>query len=163
VPEPRSAGRTADRDMPTLTDLGQLESLVRRAGDKHQLYVRWSRGPASDLDDGEQQYSQDELTGVRMPGLSANPLLPEAWWGSRPLRLWLARRLIDYCHLRDVRGPGVRPWVLEGDEQGRGPDNEPLVRCLRALAWLGEAALTEAEQAVACAPAAGWGPLNRHG
>ncbi|MEW2505921.1 DUF6098 family protein [Amycolatopsis sp. NPDC047767] len=40
------------------------------------------------------------------------------------MRLWLARRLYDYEHLR---GPGVRPWVLRGLEIARGPGNEPLI------------------------------------
>jgi hypothetical protein len=149
--------------MPVVTSLGELESLVMRAGSGGQVFIRWSRGPAADLGQGREQSSQDELTGVCMPGLSASSLRPEPWWGSRSLRLWLARRLIDYCHLRNARGPGVRPWVLVGEEQGRGPDNEPLVRCRRPLAWLDEAVLAEAEQVVAQAPAGGWRPLNRQG
>jgi hypothetical protein len=103
--------------------------------------VRWSRGPETDLTaaGGTGQSSQDALTGVLMPGLSANPLRAEAWWGDRSLELWVARRLFDYRHLRELRGPGVRAWILAGEEQGRGPDNEPLVRCLQR--WPGSGRL----------------------
>jgi hypothetical protein len=33
---------------------------------------------------------KDALTGVRLPGLSANPLAVEDWWAPRPLRVWVA-------------------------------------------------------------------------
>jgi hypothetical protein len=59
------------------------------------------------------------------------------------VRLWVARRLYDYQHLRDARGPGVKPWILVGDRCGRGPDNEPLVRCRRPMAWIADHALHE--------------------
>jgi hypothetical protein len=63
--------------------------------------------------------SVDELTGVRPRGLSANPLRVESWWTDRPLRLWVARHLHDYRHLREGKGREVRPWVLRGSEVGR--------------------------------------------
>jgi hypothetical protein len=50
--------------------------------------------------------------------------------------------------------------VLEGEELGRGPDNEPLVRCRRPLAWIDDSVLTEAERVVA-SHSHGWGPLRR--
>ena len=89
-----------------------------------------SRGPSADVTGT----SSDDLTGVPLPGLSASPFAVELWWGDRPLRLWIARRLHDYSHLEHEKRPGVRPWVLEGRELGRGPDNEPLVRCDRPVA-----------------------------
>lgn len=73
----------------------------------------------------------------------------------------MARRLYDYQHLRDLRGPGVRPWVLAGTQTGRGPDNEPLVICRRPLAWIADSVLTEGEEAVARQASAEWGPLDR--
>jgi hypothetical protein len=139
--------------MPTLATLDDLVKLARR---RPRLFLRWSRGPEAD----SAGTSSDDLTGTPLPGLSANPLAVEPWWGDRPLRLWIARRLHDYCHLEHDKGPAVRPWVLEGEELGRGPDNEPLVRCERPVAWLAEKIIDEAEQAVA-EHAGDWGPLRR--
>ncbi|WIX90069.1 DUF6098 family protein [Amycolatopsis sp. DG1A-15b] len=70
----------------------------------------------------------------------------------RSLRLWLARRLYVYEHLRDLRGPGVQPWVLRGREIARGPDNEPLVVAVEPLAWVAD------EQG-----SREWGPMDRRG
>jgi hypothetical protein len=140
-------------DLPTLRTLDELAELL---GKRKDLYVRWSRGPQVDTS----TTSSDELTGVPLPGLSANPLAVEDWWAGRSLRLWVARRLYDYRHLREVRGPGVRPWVLEGREVARGPDNEPLVRCERAIAWLDEAVVGEA-LAMVDEQDEEWGPLRR--
>ncbi len=127
-------------EMPTVATLDELTELA----DWHpRMYVRWSRGPAADTTGR----SYDELTGERLPGLSANPLAVEPWWDGRPLRLWIARRLFDYSHLKHDKGPGVRPWLLEGRELARGPDNEPLVRCDRPVAWIGEGVISEAGRA----------------
>jgi hypothetical protein len=151
--------------MRTLRTLDELAALVEETDSGQQLYVRWSKGPDEDLTGrttGEQS-SRDGLTGVTLPGLSANPLRVEPWWGGRPVRLWVARRLYDYRHLRRLRGPGVRPWVLSGPERGRGPDNEPLVYCDRAIAWISEQALQECERAVAEQGGSdGWGSLDRN-
>lgn len=148
--------------MPTLGTLDELVRLVAESPDQSALYVRWSRGPDADLSDpaGEQS-SVDALTGVELPGLSASPLGIEPWWGDRPVRWWVARRLYDYRHLRDQRGPGVRPWVLVGEERGRGPDNEPLVRCRRPVAWISDRALRECGAAVEEQRAGDWGSLRR--
>lgn len=140
-------------ELPTIGGLNELTALVDR---EESLFVRWSRGPEADA----AGMSRDDLTGTRMPGLSANPLAVEEWWGQRPLRLWVARRLHDYSHLKHDKGPGVRPWVLQGEELGRGPDNEPLVRCHRPIAWIADDVLTEAERAVG-SQNGGWGPLRR--
>jgi Family of unknown function (DUF6098) len=150
--------------METLHDLDELAALVEKTGPDEQLYVRWSKGPAQDLAGGpeDEQSSRDGLTGIMLPGLSANSLRVEPWWGERPVRLWVARRLYDYRHLRGLRGPGVRPWVLAGRERGRGPDNEPLVTCDRAIAWISETALRECERAMADQGGPDeWGSLNR--
>ncbi|WP_211588719.1 DUF6098 family protein [Allorhizocola rhizosphaerae] len=144
--------------MRTITDLDELARLVRDVRDE-ELYVRWSKGPARDL--AHTQSSRDELTGVRLPGLSANPLAVEPWWGERPLRLWVARRLYDYRHLPKRRGPQTRPWVLAGTEIGRGPDNEPLVICRRPIAWIADGVLAEADKLVDSQAVRNWGPLDR--
>lgn len=139
-------------ELPTITDLGELVGLL---GD--DVYVRWSKGPEADA----ASTSRDSLTGVELPGLSASPLRVEPWWEDHSRRLWVARRLFDYRHLRDLRGPDVRAWVLRGAEVGRGPDNEPLVRCLEALAWVADSALRECEDLVNAQQSEEWGPLDR--
>jgi hypothetical protein len=98
---------------------------------------------------------------VPLPGLSVNSLAVEPWWGERPVRLWVARRLYDYRHLKDLRGPGTGPWVLVGEPCGRGPDNEPLVRCRRPVAWISDGALREALAVVGEQGSDEWGPLDR--
>ena len=151
-----------DVAIPTIASLDELAALVESTPPERELYVRWSRGPDADLADGQaEQSSRDSLTGVTLPGLSANPLRVEPWWGDRSRRLWVARRLYDYRHLRDQRGPGVRPWVLVGVECGRGPDNEPLVICHEPIAWVSEKALRECEEAIDEQHSQEWGPLNR--
>ncbi|NJQ00351.1 DUF6098 family protein [Streptomyces zingiberis] len=145
----------APAELPTYTALHQLVELVQR-GDP--VFVRWSRGPLTDL--RHRPASQDSLTGVLLPGLSASPLRVEEWWRDRPARLWVARRLYDYSHLREDKGPGVHPWVLTGIERGRGPDNEPLVAQVRPVAWIGAGVIAEAEGEVARQRGA-WGPMRR--
>jgi hypothetical protein len=166
--EPALDGNTAavsdtDETMPAVRDLDELVELIRRFRQRDELYVRWSRGPAVDLrDDGTGgATSRDSLTGVALPGLSVNSLAVEPWWGGRSLKLWVARRLYDYQHLRNLRGPGVRPWVLVGDPCGRGPDNEPLVRCRRPVAWIADLALLQSRQLVEAQRSQEWGPLDR--
>ncbi|WP_245777938.1 DUF6098 family protein [Lentzea xinjiangensis] len=138
--------------LPTITNLA---GLVEVMGD--DVYVRWSKGPEADA----ATTSNDSLTGVKLPGLSASPLRVEPWWGDRSRELWVARRLFDYRHLRDLRGPDVRAWVLRGEEVGRGPDNEPLVTCQEPLAWVADEALTECEELVSAQRSEEWGPLDR--
>jgi hypothetical protein len=140
-------------EMPTVETLDELADLARR---HPGMFVRWSRGPAADA----AGKSSDDLTGELLPGLSANPLAVEPWWGGRPLRLWIARRLFDYSHLKHDKAPGVRPWVLEGRELGRGPDNEPLVGCDRPVAWIGDRVISEAVRSVE-EQSTRWGPLRR--
>ena len=102
-----------DTDLPTVRSLDELTELVDswRDDDGLELYVRWTRDIERDLRTG---LSRDELTGIELPGLSANSLKVEAWWADRPLTAWLARRLYDYGHLPEKRGPGTCPWVLAG-------------------------------------------------
>ncbi|MFI9150240.1 DUF6098 family protein [Streptomyces sp. NPDC053367] len=146
---------TLRTDLPTFTSLDELTRLVTR---RRGLYVRWSRGPHVDLSDVS---SRDELTGVKLPGLSASPLDIEEWWGERPVRVWVARRLYDYCHLPQVRGGPTRPWILHGAESGRGPDNEPLVTDVEPLGWIAEQVIEEATRVITEQPGP-WGPLDRN-
>jgi len=142
--------------MPTIASLDGLVHLAET--ERRDLFVRWSRGP--DVDLRGRQSSTDALTRVRLPGLSANPLRVESWW-TGSLRLWLARRLYDYRHLPDLRGPRVRPWVLAGAEIDRGPDNEPLVRCHAPVAWIARQVIDEAERVINAERSTEWGPLDR--
>ncbi|MET8769725.1 DUF6098 family protein [Streptomyces sp. NPDC004658] len=143
-------------DLPVMSTLAEVARLVAR----HQgLYVRWSKGPGPDLDKAS---STDELTGVPMPGLSANPLDVEHWWEDRSVELWVARRLYDYAHLPHDKGPGVRPWVLRGREAGRGPDNEPLVADVEPLCWIADEVIDAARDEVARQERE-WGTLRRGG
>lgn len=155
-----------DRSMPTIRDLDGLAELVESHDLGVNLFVRWSQGPEADLSagNGHPESSKDSLTGLELPGLSANPLRVEPWWGDRSIRLWVARRLYDYRHLRERRGSGpeIRAWVLHGEECGRGPDNEPLVQCHKAIAWIADEALHECEQLIADRGRE-WGPLDREG
>lgn len=138
--------------MRTVASLDELADLV---GDETNLYLRWSAGPESD----STRRSRDELTGVELPGLSASALAVEPWWDGRPMRLWVARRLYDYRHLAERR-PIAKPWVLEGEECGRGPDNEPLVDCKRPVAWIAAEAVAEAARLID-KQRGDWGTLDR--
>jgi hypothetical protein len=144
-----------ESELPTYTSLSQLVDLIEEG---EPVFVRWSRGPETDRSGSAG--SKDELTGTPMPGLSANPLRPEPWWGDQPTLLWVARRLYDYSHLREDKGPDIHPWVLVGEEAARGPDNEPLVHDIRPVAWIARSVIDEAEAEVARQRGA-WGPMRR--
>lgn len=123
--------------MPELTHLDELARLVAA---HPGLHVRYSKGPESDADGR----SIDTESGLQLPGLSANPLDPEAWW-TRPLEDWLARQLCQYKHLAE-RNEERYAWVLRGPEVGRGPDCEPLIADVDPVARLSASLLAEAEQ-----------------
>ncbi|MGH9109037.1 MAG: DUF6098 family protein [Acidimicrobiales bacterium] len=79
--------------------------------------------------------------------------------GGPSRRLWVARRLRDFVHLAD-RHPDARLWVPAGRECGRGPDNEPLVECLRPVAWVAADVVDEADRLIED-PNTDWGSLDR--
>jgi hypothetical protein len=145
------------RQVRQVRSLGELAELLAAWSDECGLYVRWSPDAGRDMD---REGSKDELTDVPLPGLSANSLLVEPWWGERALEVWVARRLYDYRHLVELRGPGTRPWVLSGTEVGRGPDNEPLVQQCRLVAEIDERVIDEAVEVIESMPAE-WGSLRR--
>src|SRR5687767_9407420 len=122
-------------------EVRSLDELARLVEERPALYIRWSKGPEADAD----RTSRDDLTGAPLPGLCANPLAVEDWWEDRPVRLWVARRVHDYHHLRE----------------GRGPDNEPLVDCKRPVAWVADEVVAEATGVVEAATEDDWGPLRR--
>ncbi|MEV5830107.1 DUF6098 family protein [Spirillospora sp. NPDC052242] len=138
----------------------ELERLAELLEARPELYVRWSPDPEADRD---RPHSVDGLSGARLPGLSANPLAVEPWWGGRSTVLWVARRLHDYSHLRNARAHGARPWVLEGEEVGRGPDNEPLVAHPEPVALIDRRVLDQAADVLERDRRGSWGPLDRGG
>ncbi|KIF01391.1 hypothetical protein PL81_35850 [Streptomyces sp. RSD-27] len=140
-----------------MPEIGSLDELTGLVAARPGIYVRWSLGPAADLPSVS---SRDDLTGIAMPGLSASALDVEPWWGQRPLRLWVARRLYDYAHLPAAKDRRVRPWLLLGTENGRGPDNEPLVTDVVPLGWVDPAVIEQATQEIENQQGR-WGPLNR--
>jgi hypothetical protein len=142
-------------DAPRLDSLDVVVKFVENWSDGH-LYVRWTPDVTKDL---ETRTSRDELTGVELPGLSANGLAAEPWWEDRSMQTWIARRLYDYRHLGE-RATETAPWVLTGTECGRGPDNEPLLADCTVVARITGAVLEEANRIVDELPA-GWGSLRR--
>lgn len=131
--------------MRRMGELADLADLLETWRGEPELYVRWTDDIERDLRTGT---SRDELTGVELPGLSANCLHVEQWWGDRPLHSWVARRLYDYRHLPETRGPDTRPWVVTGVETGRGPDNEPLIGACEPIAELDLAVIEQATREV---------------
>ncbi|HKC27220.1 MAG TPA: DUF6098 family protein [Jatrophihabitans sp.] len=131
--------------MDVVRSLDELAQLVDSWQDGRRLYVRWTDDVLRDI---RTEVSRDELTGIELPGLSANSLHVETWWDGRPLATWLARRLYDYRHLHEDRGPDTRPWVLAGVETGRGPDNEPLIANCRVVAEVELCVIDAATEAV---------------
>lgn len=100
-----------------LRRLSELAELVRADG---ELYVRFGPDP-EEMPDGSVDYE----SGLRMPGLSVNPLAPQDWW-TRPLEDWVARQVCQYVHLAE-RSSDHQGWVVRGRIAGHGPDTEPLL------------------------------------
>jgi hypothetical protein len=121
------AADESDPDLPTLEDLAAIVALVERHG---ALYLRYSRGPASDAKDG---HSRDYESGLELPGLSVTVVSPEPWW-TRPVEEWVARRICKYDELDDEER---YPWLLTGELVGFGPDHE---HCYRQSILLPESA-----------------------
>lgn len=132
-----SSGPSPSRstDLRTLTTLAELAELVRS---REQSCVRYSEGPRHDAS----EQSRDTESGLDLPGLSVNPLHPEAWW-TRPLEDWLARQVCQYAELAE-KNPDRYAWVLDGRTVGRGPDCEPLLTEVEPLAALSPELLDEA-------------------
>lgn len=122
-------------DMGTVRTLAHLAELTRRG---EAPYLRYSPGPESDAEHS----STDHESGLRMPGLSVNPLAAPGWW-TKPLEDWLARRVCRYLRELDE---GARPWVLTGRRVDIGPDNEPLVVDVVPVAWIAPELLAEAHE-----------------
>jgi Family of unknown function (DUF6098) len=141
----------------TISSLEELAELLSGWQEERELYVRWTDDMERDVRTG---VSRDELTGIELPGLSVNCLHVEAWWDGRPLSQWVARRLYDYRHLPDKRGPATRPWVVAGVETGRGPDNEPLIERCTPIAEVKMSVIEAAEDEIDRL-GDGWGSMRR--
>ncbi|MGY4642512.1 DUF6098 family protein [Cellulomonas sp. URHB0016] len=123
---------------PGMAHVESLDQLVELVDVLGTAYVRFSAGPAVDAD----EVSRDGESGAVLPGLSVNRLAPEPWW-NLPVRVWVARQLVQYAHLG--RPDGRLPWVLTGTEVGRGPDSEPLLAQVTPVATVAGRVLDEAE------------------
>ncbi len=134
---PSADGADAAPSLPRIHRLAELAAVVRASPG---LHIRYSEGPECDAE----RTSVDTESGLRLPGLSVNPLDAEAWW-ERPLEDWLARQLSQYRHLAE-KNPDRFAWILRGRITGRGPDCEPLLGDVEPIAVLGEELLIEAEQ-----------------
>ena len=129
--------------------LAELEELVRS---RETSYVRYSKGPEVDA----HEQSVDTESGLKLPGLSVNPLHPAGWW-TRPLADWLARQVCQYQDLHH-KNPARFPWVLDGRVVERGPDNEPLLVDVEVLGTLSRGVLEEASERYSRNFRAGKGP-----
>lgn len=132
--------------------LNDFRELVDLVGEVEGLHVRYSEGPEQDAN----RRSIDTESGLRLPGLSVNPLDPEPWW-TRPVGDWLARQLVQYRHLAE-KNPDRIAWVLTGTTVGRGPDCEPLLAQVEPMGILETAVLEEAERTYRSNFDAGQGP-----
>jgi hypothetical protein len=144
--------------MQRFDSLDELAELLDGWTGERGLYVRWTDDVERDIETG---VSRDELTGIELPGLSANSLHVEQWWDGRPMATWVARRLYDYRHLHDTRSAETKPWVLAGVEIGRGPDNEPLIGECTAVAEIALSVIRDATAEVQRLGDDDWGSMRR--
>jgi len=142
-------GTSVHRAPPVIDSLAELERIATATG---PVCVRHSKGPRHDA----REKSIDTESGLELPGLSVNPLTPEAWW-NRPAADWLARQVCQYQHLRQ-QNPERRPWIVEGRVVARGPDCEPLLVNVQTLGVLSDRLLDEARERYAERFDAGRGP-----
>lgn len=116
--------------------VGSLDEVAELAKARAPLFVRFSAGPEADAAEASRDYE----SGCELPGLSVNPLNPEPWF-DRPVLHWVARQLVQYAHLGEE---GRYAWVLTGREVGRGPDCEPLLADVDAVARIPDDVVREA-------------------
>lgn len=150
-----AAGAGQDDALVVSTDIPTVFRSLAELADaavSEELYIRYSKGPD---DDGDSP-SVDTESGLELPGLSVNPLRPEAWW-TRPVADWLARQVCQYRELQE-KNPERFAWVLTGRVVGRGPDCEPLLQECRPVARLADELIAEAERRYEQVFDAGRGP-----
>jgi hypothetical protein len=134
-PQEGTAGGADDEQLPVIGTLADLTEIV--AADP-RVYLRHSKGPRADAEEGPSRDYEAHLT---LPGLSVTTLSPEPWW-QRPVVEWVARRIQKYAELSEEQDRFA--WLLTGTEVGRGPDHEPLLTNIRPRARLDRRVLDEA-------------------
>ncbi|MGH1561692.1 DUF6098 family protein [Mumia sp. DW29H23] len=122
-----------------MDEIDDFDRVVTLVEENPGLYLRYSQGPEHDLDEGP---SRDYESGQDMPGWSVTTVDPEPWWDRAPAD-WIARRLCKYAELGEE---GRFPWLLRGRRVGTGPDHEPLVNEMSAVAAIGKSAVDEARE-----------------
>ncbi|MGO4534738.1 DUF6098 family protein [Leifsonia sp. 2MCAF36] len=125
--------------------LYQLSEVDHLLDEGAGLFVRYSAGFASDLEEG----SFDAESGLALPGLPAHPLDPEAWW-TLPRVEWVARQLSRLPAPRHAPQDGSRPerfaWLLRGRGVGHAPDGEVLVAEVEVVGRLAECLIDQADR-----------------
>lgn len=129
---------TVTDDLPHLDSVAEVTDFVEECA--APVYVRFSENPARDL----QEPSADHASGLTLPGLAVNAMDPPRWWLGHPVEEWVTRQICTYVHLQDHDERRIC-WLLTGTIVDRGPDNEPLLRDVRPLAVVTEAAVREAK------------------
>lgn len=111
--------------MKTISSLSKIRELITQYGD--DLYVRWGNPKLDNLVDG---LSRNCATGRSEAGISCS-----RWWSEREDLLY--RWLGEYQFLR-INGEEIVPYLLTGEEVGKGGDGEPVIANGRALAIVSE-------------------------
>ena len=119
--------------------MDDLDSVVAMVEQHPGLFLRYSKGPAADVETVSRDYEAD----VDLPGLSVTTITPEAWW-PLPTEEWVARRLCKYNGLGQESGRF--PWLLSGRRVATGPDHEPIVELHQPIAIVGDEAIRQARQ-----------------
>ena len=84
--------------------------------------------------------SRDYEAEVELPGWSVIRIAPEPWWPREP-EAWIARRIAQYSRLAV---DGRFAWLVSGPVVAYGPDHEPLLDDLLALARLSDRLVADA-------------------
>lgn len=137
--EPKDSPIRSRRVLPVVPVLDSLESVVAMIQQRPDLFLRYSEGPAADID----IVSRDYEAGVDLPGLSVTTIAPEGWW-PLPVEDWVARRLCKYDELGVESGRF--PWLLSGRRVATGPDHEPIVELSEPIAIVGDGAIRQARR-----------------
>ena len=124
------------RPLAVLGTLDEVVAAVERSD--APVYVRFGKAPP----EGLEEPSIDGETGLQLPGVSANPLTPPNWWRGFGLDEWIARRICSYAHLQ-ADEPERVCLLVRGTVVERGPDNEPLLGDVEAIAVASRAVVEE--------------------
>jgi hypothetical protein len=101
-----------------LDTLDEVVATVERSD--APVYLRFAKAAP----EGLEEPSVDGETGLQLPGVSANPLMPPNWWRGHGVDKSIARRICSYAHLQ-ADEPERICLLVRGAVAERGPDNEP--------------------------------------